>query len=216
MKLSNLIRDPIGYAFFFLRNVRIETNFLLTSPLIRATSYLKGIKIGKKCKFIGMPIIVRHPLSKIHIQNNCVIRSDCYSNLVGINHKSIIATLKKNAVISIGSGSGISGTTIAAAKKIIIKNNVICGGNVLITDYDWHVVNPAQRRKPFAQSKPVVIEENVWLGVNVVVLKGVLIGSNSVISANSLVVNNIPSNVVAGGNPCKILYDLTHLFESKK
>ena len=55
---------------------------------------------------------------------------------------------------------------------------------------------------------PSDVEENVWLGVNVIVLKGVRIGKNTVIGANSVVTKNIPANVIAAGNPCKILSNL--------
>jgi acetyltransferase-like isoleucine patch superfamily enzyme len=51
----------------------------------------------------------------------------------------------------------------------------------------------------------VVIGDNVWLGVNSVVLKGVTIGKNSVIGANSVVTRDIPPNVIAAGNPCKVI-----------
>jgi acetyltransferase-like isoleucine patch superfamily enzyme len=51
----------------------------------------------------------------------------------------------------------------------------------------------------------VIIHDNVWIGLNTVVLKGVEIGENAVIGANSLVTNSIPANVIAGGNPCKVL-----------
>ena len=51
----------------------------------------------------------------------------------------------------------------------------------------------------------MIIEDNVWIGVNTTILKGVTIGENSIIGANSLVVKDIPPNVIAGGNPCKVL-----------
>jgi acetyltransferase-like isoleucine patch superfamily enzyme len=51
----------------------------------------------------------------------------------------------------------------------------------------------------------VIIHDNVWIGLNTVVLKGVEIGMNSIIGANSLVLKSIPPNVIAGGNPCKVL-----------
>ena len=53
--------------------------------------------------------------------------------------------------------------------------------------------------------KPVEIKEGVFIGMNVKILKGVTIGENSVIGANSIVTKNIPSNVIAAGNPCKVL-----------
>jgi acetyltransferase-like isoleucine patch superfamily enzyme len=58
------------------------------------------------------------------------------------------------------------------------------------------------------QGDPVTIEDNVWLGMNVIVLKGVTIGKNSMIAANSVVTKDIPENVLAGGYPCKVIRSL--------
>jgi len=56
--------------------------------------------------------------------------------------------------------------------------------------------------------KDVNIGDNVWLGINVIVLKGVTIGEHTIIGANSVVTRDIPANVIAAGNPCKILSNL--------
>lgn len=58
-------------------------------------------------------------------------------------------------------------------------------------------------------NKPVVIEDNVWIGINVIILKGVTIGRNSFIGAGSVVTKDIPANVVAVGSPCKPVRLLT-------
>lgn len=75
-----------------------------------------------------------------------------------------------------------------------------CGANTLITDGDWHQDDPRS-----GELRPVNIGDNVWLGVNVTVLKGVTIGENTVMGAGSLVVKDIPANVIAAGNPCKVI-----------
>jgi acetyltransferase-like isoleucine patch superfamily enzyme len=112
----------------------------------------------------------------------------------------MISTLQKGAFLEIGSDSGFSGVSIGCFKKIIIGKNVKVGANVLITDGDWHL-DDARVSDP----KPILIGDNVWLGYGVVVMKGVTIGDNSVIGINSVVIKDIPSNVVAAGNPCKVI-----------
>jgi acetyltransferase-like isoleucine patch superfamily enzyme len=108
--------------------------------------------------------------------------------------------LIQGAEISISNNCGFSGTVIGCAKKILIHENVKCGANTLITDTDWHTCDPRT-----SADESVVIEKNVWLGVNVVVLKGVNIGKNTFVAAGSLVSRDLPSNVVAGGVPAKVL-----------
>jgi acetyltransferase-like isoleucine patch superfamily enzyme len=110
----------------------------------------------------------------------------------------MVSTLTEEANIQIGKNCGFSGTVIGAFTSIKLGDHVRCGANTLITDSDWHPDDPR-----VGASKPVIIGNNVWLGLNVVVLKGVEIGDNTVIGANSVVTKNIPANVIAAGNPCK-------------
>lgn len=201
------MNDFRGYIFVRLRYVRLIAFPAICSNLMKLSLFFRGIKYGKGIKFFGNAVAVRMVDSRIEIGNNCTFRSDFTSNLVGINRKCILTTLRKKAVILIGDNSGFSGTVIAAAGSIKIGNNVLCGANTTITDYDWHGLDPDKRFSP-AEPKPIVIEDNVWLGLNSLVLKGVTIGRNSVIGANSVVTKDIPANVIAAGNPCKVIREL--------
>jgi len=205
------IRDKIstdlsGFLFGKLRKYRLLMVLFLSTTLSRFIFILKGLKYGKNIKFFGVPIVSRAYNSTILIGNKCTFRSDQSSNLIGINRRCIISTHKEGAEIKIGKKSGFSGTVIGAANSITIGNDVLTGANVLITDFDWHPIDPIKRHtSEGVLSAPVVIGNNVWLGVNSVVLKGVTIGDNTVIGANSLVVKDIPANVIAVGNPCKVI-----------
>lgn len=202
-KSSKISSDLRGYFFHYLRKCNINTHMWSATFFTELILILKGIESGKNNKFYGAPIVYRHPLSRIEMGGNCIFRSDLVSNLIGVNQRCTIATCCENALISIGSNSGFSGVVIRAAKSIEIGNDVLCGANVLITDSDWHAINPSKRHSTRIESKPIIIEDNVWLGVNSTVLKGVRIGKNSVIGAHSLVVKDIPQDVVAVGNPCQ-------------
>ncbi len=166
------------------------------------------INLGKGCHFWGKMHFQRVPESYVSIGDNCRFRSATWANLAGINRPCYLCTLRRGARITIGSKSGFSGTVISAAESIKIGSNVICGTNVTITDTDWHNLNFASEGFKPAASAPVIIGSNVWLGMNVTVLKGVTIGSNTIISANSTVTKDIPDNVLAGGLPAKILKKL--------
>lgn len=161
-----------------------------------------GIKLGKNIIFDGKCHFERFPGTKITIGNHCEFRSRKNSNLIGINRPCIISTHLSDfcATLEIGNNCGFSGTVIGAYKFIKIGNDVRCGANTLITDSDWHLDDPR-----IGEPEEVIIGDNVWLGINTVVLKGVTIGENSIIGANSVVTKNIPANVIAAGNPCKVL-----------
>lgn len=166
---------------------------------------LQGVQQGRGNRFWGRSVVVRYPDSSISIGDGCSFRSDRTSNLIGVSRPCILATHGDRASLTIGNACGFSGTVIGARTCIVVGNGVLCGANTLITDFDWHSIEPGQRRAGSGEARPVVIEDNVFLGYGTVVLKGVTIGKNSVIGANSVVTTNIPANVVAAGNPCRVL-----------
>jgi acetyltransferase-like isoleucine patch superfamily enzyme len=137
------------------------------------------------------------------IGGSCTFLSSPNANLIGINRPCMISTMTREAQMQLGRGCGFSGTVIAAFKEIVLGENVICGANTLITDSDWHPEDPRA-----GVAAPVVIGNNVWLGVNATVLKGVRIGENSVIGAGSVVTSDIPANMIAGGIPCRPIRSL--------
>lgn len=194
--------------FAKIRKYRLKLISGVATNRVYVLAKLKGIELGKGVRFFGMPYLRRSPLSEIKIGTGCTFRSDKISNLIGINRACIIDTHRPEAIVHIGEKSGFSGTVIAAAEKIIIGKNVKCGANSTITDFDWHYVDPKRRDENGSKSKPIYIEDNVWLGLNAIVLKGVRIGENSIITPNSVVVKDIPPNVIAGGNPCKVIKEL--------
>jgi len=165
-----------------------------------------GVKLGRGCSFYGAPIFRRLPGSKILVGARCTFRSAAWSNLAGINHPCILATLGENAVILIGDDSGFSGAAIGAAQSVTIGDRVMVGANSSISDTDWHPVDPGRRAAgESGAAESVCIEDDVWLGANVMVLKGVTIGARSTIAANSVVTRSIPPDVVAGGIPARPL-----------
>jgi acetyltransferase-like isoleucine patch superfamily enzyme len=178
---------------------------LLYSSFMRFNCSVKGVELGKRCDFYGYAKMLRKPGTQIKIGNNCRFRSKTTSNLIGINHRCIIATHRAGAKIEIGDGCGFSGTVIGAFSEIRLGRNVRCGANTLITDSDWHNDDP-RAGKP----RPVCIHDNVWLGYGVIVMKGVTIGENSVIGAGSIVTKDIPSNVIAAGNPCRVIKEINN------
>lgn len=98
------------------------------------------------------------------------------------------------------------GVRISAANHIHIADSCMLASNVYITDSDWHDVY--NRAMPSPDKNSVVLEENVWVGDSAIVCKGVTIGKNSVVGAGSVVTSDIPPNVIAAGNPAKIIRPL--------
>lgn len=108
-------------------------------------------------------------------------------------------------------GSGIyanSNLTLVDDGHIYIGDKVMFGPNVMIATAG-HPINPELRERGLQFNKDVYIGENTWIGGNVVILPGVHIGRNTVIGAGSVVTKDIPDNVIAVGNPCRVLRNVS-------
>jgi maltose O-acetyltransferase len=97
---------------------------------------------------------------------------------------------------------------ILDSAKVTIGDNVLIGPNVGIFTAG-HPVHPELREMGYEFASPITIRNNVWIGGNVVINPGIKIGDNSVVGSGSVVTKDVPANVVAAGNPCKVLRDIT-------
>jgi len=97
------------------------------------------------------------------------------------------------------------GVRIGCATGITIGDSCMIASNAYITDSDWHGI---YNRVEVGASAPVEIGRNVWLGDSTIVCKGVSIGDNSIIGAGAVVVGKIPANVIAAGNPARVIKKL--------
>jgi maltose O-acetyltransferase len=97
---------------------------------------------------------------------------------------------------------------ILDVNKVIIGDNVMFAPNVQIYTAG-HPVHPDSRNSGYEYGIGITIGNNVWLGGNTVVNPGVTIGDNTVIGAGSVVTKDIPANIVAAGNPCRVIREIT-------
>lgn len=131
------------------------------------------------------------------------------------NYATVIATSDKKVrlsvwpekdsqgLIEIGDFNLICpGVRISAASQIIIEDNCMLANGAYITDSDWHGI---YNRISFGTAVPVRLKKNVWIGDSAIICKGVTIGENSIIGAGSVVVDSIPDNCIAAGNPARVV-----------
>ena len=162
-------------------------------------------------KVTGKPKLY-HPLllngkGKISFGNNVqigVVNSPKY-----FSHYSYFEARNSETEILIGNNVSINNNcSIEALSKITIQDNVLIGINCVILDNDGHNLGVDIRLTGIPKSKVIVIQKNVFIGDNVTILKGVTIGENSVIGNGSVVTISIPANVIAVGNPVKIVKEI--------
>jgi acetyltransferase-like isoleucine patch superfamily enzyme len=98
------------------------------------------------------------------------------------------------------------GVRLSAGQEITIGDSCMFANEAFVTDADWHGIY--DRSLSVGKSAPVIIGNNVWIGDSAMVCKGVTIGDNSIIGAGSIVLKDVPANVVVGGNPAVIVKNL--------
>ena len=170
---------------------------------------LYNIEYGKFVHVYNKIYINIAPSAKVKIGNNFIFTSGDFFNPLCRNIRGCIYA-EKNAIINIGNNVGISSACIWAKKSITIGNYVKIGGDCIIFDTDAHNLNYIDRRDiakdtPYAKSKPIVIEDDVFIGTRCIILKGVTIGARSIIGSGSVVTKSIPPDCIAVGNPCKVI-----------
>lgn len=111
----------------------------------------------------------------------------------------------EGGALEIGEGTFINyGCSIGATQLVRIGANCSIGTYAILMDNDYHRLEP-ERRNERPESAPIVLEDNVWLGARVIVLRGVTIGAGSAIGAGSVVTRNIPPRSLAAGAPARVI-----------
>lgn len=179
--------------------------------LLRLNMY--GIEHGKHCVIHGKLYITLFATANVRIGDNLYFSSGWGINALCTNKKGMIYATE-HASIEIGNNVGMSSTVLWAHNKIVIGNYVKIGGNCILIDTDAHNMDFSIRRGQYTDwgvSAPIVIEDDVFIGVNCIILKGVTIGARSIIAAGSVVTKSIPADCVAGGNPARVIRSIPKL-----
>ena len=136
------------------------------------------------------------------------------------NHVSVYAgcsfAVQKDGRCVVGDFTLLNGAIVMAEELVEIGSHCLISWGVGIADSDFHPLEPAQRlidsqalapffknrpSRPKLKTGPVKIGDNVWIGMNAVILKGVTIGDNSVVAAGAVVTRSVPTNTIVAGNP---------------
>lgn len=152
---------------------------------------------------VNARLVNRNGAEAIQVADNCVIR--------GILRAEFKGAIEIGAFVYVGDGSLLS-----AANRIDIGEGTLLAHNVQIFDNDTHPTDAVQRVADFKKklgirpeitiniaNAPVSIGKRCWIGMNSIVMKGVKIGDDTIVASGSVVVSDLPSNVVAAGNPAK-------------
>ncbi len=210
--------SPPRYAIFGVALIAYDRAMAaLLVPLCtwRAKLVLRllGCHYGRDLRVDGGLVIRSSRRGTIHLGSHVTIVSRFRANLVGMTNPTVFQCFRDGR-IAIGDQSGCSSTIFSSRTSIQVGCRVKIGGNVRIYDHDYHAVDHLARRDSQqdmiqCKSAPVVIGDDVFIGANSIILKGVTIGDRSVIGAGSVVsLKEIPPDSLVAGNPARILRNL--------
>lgn len=176
-----------------------------------------GVKIGMGMKIYNKVYLQVSKNSSIDLGDNLVITSGDSINPLCRNQRACIY-VREGARLTIGDDCGFSSPCIWCDERITIGNRVNVGGDCIIIDSDAHSLDYRDRAieskvsicEKFSKVKhaPIVIEDDVWIGVKCIIMKGVTIGARSVIGAGSIVTKDVPPDTMVCGVPAKVIKNL--------
>jgi acetyltransferase-like isoleucine patch superfamily enzyme len=175
----------------------------------RAALAATGAIVGKNLDVLGAPIVSMEQGSEIRIGDRVVLCSLSSHTALGVAHPVVLRTLRAGASVTIGNDTGLSGGTVCAATSVTIGQRCLFGANAQVVDTDFHYVDPEDRRYGTDESRiaaaPVIIGDDVFLGTNSIVLKGVTVGSGAIVGAGSIVTHDVPAGAIVAGVPARVV-----------
>ena len=187
----------------FLRRVTVGS-------LAKAFLRQHGISYGTGLVMNSFPACWRDHGARIQLGSNVTIKNKLRENMAGIAHRTVLVAVGTGQLV-IGNKVGISGAILYSECKITIEDYVNIGVGVKIYDTDFHPIDfMARRADDLSQNKsaPVRICQDVWLGAESMILKGVTVGARSIVAARAVVVKDVPEDCIVAGVPAKIVAHL--------
>jgi len=169
---------------------------------------LYGVQVGTGLTMRSLPFCRRQAQAAIRLGDGVTIKNRLSENPAGIAHRTALVAARPGARLVIGNHVGISGAVLYCETEIVIGDHVTIGAGARIYDTDFHPIDPlGRRRHDVSQIKraPVTLCEDVFIGANAMVLKGVTVGARTVVGAGAVVTKSFPPDVVVAGNPARIV-----------
>jgi acetyltransferase-like isoleucine patch superfamily enzyme len=127
--------------------------------------------------------------------------------------------VEAGGLIEIGDFCYLTNASVVCCGRITIGSHVFISGGATVVDSDFHPIAPAARiadtialslrgdrtRRPSTESRPVIIEDDVWIGYNATILKGVRVGTGAIIAPGAVVTRDVPAGATVAGNPASVV-----------
>lgn len=177
------------------------------TAVFKLSLLVNEVRYGKNLRcFNSIPTLqINRHSGQVRLGNN--ITFNAYTDHSWYSNCKLL--VMKDAQLTIDDNSGMNGVMVYCSKAVTIGKNVKIGGGTRITDSNHHSLDYKIRRTSEdvnnAKSAPVTIGDDVFIGANCYIGKGVTIGERSIVAAGSVVVKSIPQDEIWGGNPAKFI-----------
>lgn len=200
MKLSQKIRSSLQSRLSGATNSAMDVLWLR-----HAAS--KGLQVCAGARCVGRPTIELVAGGQAILREGAVLRSRERGYHTSITPVRLMADAP-GALIDIGPGSRLNGTSIHARSKVIIGSDTYIASGTHILDSNGHVRDAMDRvRGERDEAAPISIGSRVWIGINVVILKGVTIGDDVIVGAGAVVTRDLRAGTICAGNPATAVAD---------
>jgi len=173
--------------------------------LLRLSS---GVYLQGRVTIRGFPHLEIDPGANVRIGERVTLNSSNRSYHINMHSPVKLYAERQGTEITIGADTRIHGACLHACERINIGEKCLIAANTQIFDCSGHDLsfeNVGNRLHTGGETKPVEIEDCVWIGANCLILPGVRIGFGSVIAAGTVVTKSIPAMSLAGGNPARVI-----------
>ncbi len=185
----------------------IHTNRLFSTLSSRLSLRFQGCRYGRDLRTMGACYFKARTAGSISLGHHVCFVATWRANRVGLSGPLLLHTMGEGR-IEVGDHSGASSAVLSARSLIRVGKYVKLGGNVRIFDHDFHPLDAGARRLDRDEecaTAPVVIGDDVFIGANAIILKGVTLGNRVVVGAGSVVASSFEDDSVIGGNPARLL-----------
>lgn len=200
-----MLKKIIPYLRFKLRPVnKMKNRFRYFYFANINTLFNNRLSIGDNCVFNQKTRFTG--LGKIAVEDKVTFGYKLGGFFYGAGIELQARTVDSKIIIgkNVSTNNNVS---IISSGSISIGDDCLIGQNVSLMDFDAHGIQPDKRRM-VGEVGTIEIGQNVWIGNNVIILKNVKIGNNSIIAAGAVVTKEFPENVIIGGTPAKIIKHL--------
>ena len=189
----------------------ITIDMFCSTRLSLLSLWFQGARYGKGFHTTGKCSLKLRREGSVLLGERVSLLAGWRSNRAGLTNPVLLETLGEG-IIRIGDDSGGSAVVISSRSWVTIGKHVCLGTNVRIYDHDFHPLDAQKRRlsrneqAAHIRSEPVTIGDDVFVGANVLILKGVTLGERSIVAAGSVVFRgNYPADCIIAGNPAVVM-----------